>query len=274
MHPIGLFDSGLGGLSVARVLFKRLPHEPLWVVGDTAHVPYGGRPLRQVRDFAMGLTQYLVDEGCRAVVMACNISSAVALEDARLRFAVPVFGMVEAGARAAAIAGESGPIGVLATAGTVESGAYTAAISALRPGASVLEIPCPRFVPLVESARWDSDEARCAASDYATPLVEAGVDTVILGCTHYPFLAKAIRAAFPYPIRLIDPADSVAADLENVLDLSPASGPPVHRFEATGDLKAFSEAGSTLLSYPFVAAHCPVWDAAAAGGHPLAASSR
>lgn len=257
--PIGLFDSGLGGLSVARVLMRRMPGESLWVVGDTAHVPYGGRPLEQVHRFALGLTGYLVAEGCRAVVMACNISSAVALNDARREFPTPVFGMVDAGARAAA----SRPgqrLGVLATEGTVRSGAYSAALNRLQPEAFVLEVPCPRFVPLVEAAMWDSQDAADAAREYTAPLVHAEVDTVILGCTHYPFLARAIRDSFPYPVHLVDPAEAVCGDLLAALPPARIENPH-HRFEATGDPLDFARSGSRLLDSPFTAEHCPVWDA-------------
>jgi len=268
--PIGLFDSGLGGLSVARELIRRRPADPLWVVGDTIHVPYGGRPLQQIRGFAMGLTEYLVRSGCRAVVMACNISSAVAIDDARHTFPVPVFGMVEAGARAAAAA-SAGPLyGVMATEGTVRSGAYTAAVKTLRPGAEVLEVACPRFVPLVETGRWDSEAAYTAAKHYAQPLIEARVETLILGCTHYPFLVDAIAAAFPYPIRLVDPAGAVALEMESVLDRAEPGLAPQHIFEATGDPHAFAESGSRLLQTPFVAQYCPVWDAASSVTLPAA----
>ncbi len=261
MSPIGLFDSGLGGLSVARVLLRRRPGDSLWVVGDTAHVPYGGRPLEQVRGFALDLTDYLARGGCRAVVMACNISSAVALDEARRRYAIPIFGMVDAGARAAATS-PGVAFGVMATEGTVRSGAYDAALRRLRPGAVVESVACPKFVPLVESGRWEAEEAYAAAIEYAAPLIERGVDTVILGCTHYPFLEAAIRAAFPYPIRLLDPAETVAQDLNRALGPTLARDAPRHQFESTADPAAFSEAGSVLLSLPFTSHHCPVWDAA------------
>jgi glutamate racemase len=198
--------------------------------------------------------------GCRAVVMACNISSAVALEDARQTFAVPVFGMVDAGARAATSLGER-RVGVLATEGTVRSGAYGHAMQALRPGADVVEVACPRFVPLVETARWDSVDAARAAREYTTPLVQAEVDVVILGCTHYPFLAPAIRAAFPYPVHLVDPAETVCDELMNAFGDSEAETPR-HRFEATGDPADFARSGSLLIDRPFTAERCPVWDPA------------
>lgn len=261
--PIGLFDSGLGGLSVARAVLRRLPTAGLWVVGDTVHVPYGGRPLDEVRRFALALTEYLAEGGCCAVVMACNISSAVALERARARVAVPVFGMVEAGARAAALAGAGTEgFGVLATEGTVKSRAYENALSLLRPDARVHSVACPAFVPLVEGARWDSEEARSAAREYAAPLVAVGVRVVVLGCTHYPFLEAAIRAAFPYPVRLVDPAEAVADDLEAALGASPPQTAPEHRFEATADPASFARAGSRLLGRPFEAGLCPVWTGA------------
>ena len=266
--PIGLFDSGLGGLSVARELMHRRPHDSLWVVGDTIHVPYGGRPLQEVHGFAMGLAEYLVRCGCRAVVMACNISSAVALEDARRALPVPVFGMVDAGVRAAVIAATDPFIGVMATEGTIRSGAYTCALNALCPNTEVLEVACPRFVPIVESGRWDSEDAFAAAADCAAPLVDAGVKTVILGCTHYPFLADAIRAAFPYPIRLVDPAGAVALEMEQIVDSAPTSEQPRHLFEATGNPSGFASAGSRLLQMPILARQCPVWNPAEAKSQP------
>ncbi|HEY3414526.1 MAG TPA: glutamate racemase [Armatimonadota bacterium] len=271
--PIGLFDSGLGGLSVARELMRRRPNDSLWVVGDTVHVPYGGRPLHEVHGFAMGLAEYLVGCGCRAVVMACNISSAVALEDARRTLPVPVFGMVDAGARAAVTASSDPRYGVMATEGTVRSGAYTCALNALRPNGSVLEVACPRFVPLVESGLWDSPDAYAAAADCAAPLINAGIETVILGCTHYPFLADAIRAAFPYPIRLVDPACAVALEMEHIVDFAPASETPRHIFESTANPAAFADAGSRLLQTPFQARHCAVWDHAETLAEPRVALS-
>lgn len=255
MSVIGLFDSGLGGLSVARAILALRPDVSVWVVGDTAHVPYGGRPLDEVRGFALGLTRYLAGGGADAVVMACNISSAVALDAARTRFDIPIFGTVDAGARAASAVAD-GIVGVLATEGTVNTRAYTKAIKARRPDLDVLEVPCPAFVPLVESGRWASPEASDAAREYAAPLVNAGVRTVVLGCTHYPFLEAAIRSAFPWPVRLVDPAQTLAEDVLRAV--SPTS-PPSHRFEATADPAGFASRGSLLLGFDFQAVACPVW---------------
>lgn len=269
--PIGLFDSGLGGLSVARELMRRRPNDSLWVVGDTVHVPYGGRPLHEVHGFAMGLAEYLVGVGCRAVVMACNISSAVALEDARRTLPVPIFGMVDAGARAAVTASDDPRYGVMATEGTIRSGAYTCALKALRPNGEVLEVACPRFVPLVESGRWDSVEAYSAAAECAAPLIDAGIETIILGCTHYPFLAQAIRAAFPYPVRLVDPACAVALEMEHIVDCVPPTEEPRHLFESTDNHAGFASAGSRLLQTPLHARRCPIWDTVSTLAAPLEA---
>lgn len=260
MPVIGLFDSGLGGLSVARAILARRRDVSLWVVGDTAHVPYGGRPLDEVRAFALGLTRYLVEGGAEAVVMACNISSAVALDAARDRFDIPVFGTVDAGARAACAVAD-GAVGVLATEGTVNTRAYSRAIAGKRPEISVHEVACPEFVPLVESGRWASPQASDAAREYAAPLVKAGVRTVVLGCTHYPFLDAAIRSAFPWPVRLVDPAQTLADDV--LRTVAPADS-PFHRFEATAEPAAFARRGSLLLGFQFDAALCPVWTCGAA----------
>lgn len=263
MRPlIGLFDSGLGSLSVARAILRYSPACDLWIVGDTAHVPYGGRPLEEVRGFALGLTEYLLKGGCAAVVMACNISSAVGLEEARKKHpAASIFGMIEAGALAVGRHTDPEPVGVLATEGTVASGAYVRALTAKRNVKRVVQSACPGFVPLVESGEWNSAEALGLAREYVAPLVTAQCRKVILGCTHYPFLESAIRAAFPYEVTLIDPALKVAEQLKSVI-LS--SGEFLTdgdlRCEATADPEAFSHTGAVLLGHTFTATLCPVWN--------------
>src|SRR5579871_5896704 len=229
--PIGVFDSGLGGLTVARCLREALPDESILYVADQAHVPYGGRDLSEVCGFACGISEALVGRGCKAIVMACNISSATALTAVReAHRAIPILGVIAPGARIAAQKTCNGRIGVLATLGTVKSGAYTRSLHALDPDLTVCEVGCPDFVPLVEDGKTESPEAFAAANRYLDTLRESKVDTVILGCTHYPFLLSTLRQAGP-EFQYIDPAWQTVADLKGQLIeaglLAPARALPV-----------------------------------------------
>jgi glutamate racemase len=213
--PLGVFDSGVGGLTVVGALLRRFPSERILYVADQAHVPYGGRPLSEICGFASGISAFLAGHGCRAIVMACNISSATALTSVRADLApLPVLGVIEAAARRAAVDSEEPRIGVLATEGTVRTGAYGATIRGLNANAFVREVACPRFVPLVEAGSLETEEALDAAREYLAPLAEARCDRVVLGCTHYPFLLPALKRVagelFSRSLAFIDPADEVA----------------------------------------------------------------
>ena len=242
-EPIGVFDSGLGGLTVAGEIMRCLPRESILYVADQAHVPYGGRDLNEVRAFAVGISAGLIEAGCKAVVMACNISSAVALETVQAQYPdIPILGVIHAGASAAASATDNGSIGVLATAGTVRSGAYTRTLHALNPALQVIEVACPQFVPLVESGQERSPEAHQVACEYLFPLLDANVDTVILGCTHYPYLLPVLRSAAG-GVRYIDPAQHTAARLQSLLqtrDLLAEGRGETHRLCTTGDAMQFA----------------------------------
>jgi glutamate racemase len=241
--PIGVFDSGVGGLTVARRIAAALPNERIIYVADQAHVPYGGRPLEEIRAFAGDISAFLFAEGAKSVVMACNISSATALEDVRARSSRDrAFGVIEPGARAALDATVRGKIGVLATAGTVASRAYTMTLSRLA-SVEVTEVACPDFVPLVEAGLADSPEAIAAAGRYLAPILAAGADVVVLGCTHYPFLLNALETVAP-GVRFIDPAlatvDALANALasNNLLATQPARAP--HVLTTTKDADTFA----------------------------------
>lgn len=217
--PIGVFDSGVGGLTVARELVRRLPDERIIYIADQAHVPYGGRPLEEVRELATKLSAHLFASGAKAVLMACNISSATALENVRARFGRDrALGVIQPGAAAAVDETRSGKIGVLATAGTVASRAYTQAISAIAPFIGVTEVACPKFVPLVEAGQVDSDDAADAAREYLAPILAAGADTVVLGCTHYPFLLSTLARVAGPSVVFVDPAKATVAELSRMLD--------------------------------------------------------
>lgn len=260
--PIGVFDSGLGGLTVVGELLRKLSNESIIYLADNAHVPYGERPLEEIEGFAVGITGYLIDRGAKAVVMACNMSTAVGLHSAREAFPdVPVLGVIGPGARAAVATGSTA-IGVLATTGTVRSGAYGRSIKKLEPDAEVWEQACPAFVPIVEGGRADSEEAEVAASQYVEPLLENGADTIVLGCTHYPFLRPAIQRAAPNAV-IIDPAEETVRELQKILSeralAADGDEDPEHVFIATGDGDGLSALGSKFIGREITHVEHAVW---------------
>jgi glutamate racemase len=206
--PIGVFDSGVGGLTVLRELYRHLPNESIVYFGDTARVPYGNRSAGEILQFVREILVWMQRQGCKMVIMACNTSSALALEQVKAEFDIPVLGVVLPGAKAAVIQGSR--IGVIATPATAKSGAYKRAIQEISPEAQVWEVGCPEFVPLIESGRIQDPKTREVAQGYLAPLLEANIDTLIYGCTHYPHLAPVIQDLVPAGVRLIDPAVQMA----------------------------------------------------------------
>ena len=189
--PIGIFDSGFGGLTVARSVLDQLPHEPVLYLGDTARQPYGPKPIGEVREYALECLDHLVDQGVKALVIACNSASAAVLRDARERYPVPVVEVILPATRRAVAATRNGRIGVICTRATAESMAYDDAFAAA-PHVTLTTQACPRFVELVEAGVTGGAELLAVAHDYLDPLTAAGIDTLILGCTHYPLLTGAI----------------------------------------------------------------------------------
>jgi len=219
--PIGVFDSGLGGLTVARALRDALPGEDLVYLGDTARVPYGTRSAATVVRYAQGCGRRLVERGVKLLVVACNTVSAVALDALRIELDIPVIGVIEPGARAGVAATRSGRIGVLATPGTVLSGAYPRAIAGESSRVEVFQQAAPLLVPLVEEGWLDGDVPALAVRRYLAPLAAHDVDTLVLGCTHYPLLAPVIRAeaerAVGHAVRVVDGAEATATELRAFL---------------------------------------------------------
>jgi len=248
--PIGLFDSGIGGLTVARELLWRLPSESLLYVADTAHVPYGGRSVAELRQLGVGLACWLADEGCKLIVVACNTSSAVALDAIREAVKVPVIGVIEGGAKAVEAVHRGGVIGVCATAATVASGAYPTAIRKLVPVSEVVQTACPAWVPLVEAGRLSTPDAVEAVCDALEALPLRDLDALVLGCTHYPFLAPQIRMRTEETCHLVDPAvetaKAVATHLRQNKLLASAATP--HRFCATGSLDSLERANRLMFA--------------------------
>jgi glutamate racemase len=249
--PIGIFDSGIGGLTVARALYDRLPGEATIYFGDTARVPYGPKSPDTVRRYSLEILNWLLEQGVKAVVIACNTSTAHALEALQAESPVPVIGVIEPGARAAAAASRGGPVGVIGTAGTIASNAYAKAIRRIRPGADVQQRACPLFVPLVEEGWFDHPAAELIAREYLAPLREAGVDALVLGCTHYPLLKPLLQRVMGPDVRLIDSAEetaaAVAATLEDRGISAPPGTDPSHRFAVSDDEARFLHVGSRFI---------------------------
>lgn len=249
--PLGVFDSGIGGLTVAHAIFERLPGESVVYFGDTARVPYGPKSPETVRRYSGEILQYLLQRGVKMVVVACNTSTAHALDDLRRRAPVPVIGVIEPGAKAAVAATRSGRIGVIGTAGTVASGAYERAIKARRPDATVISRACPLFVPLIEEGWFDHPATELIAREYLAPLQDARVDVLVLGCTHYPLLKPLLGRVLGADVRLIDSAEETAAAVAHELaagglaagDASRAT----HQFVVSDDEPHFRNVGARFL---------------------------
>ena len=248
--PLGVFDSGIGGLTVARALFERLPNESIIYFGDTARVPYGPKSPDTVRRYSAEILAYLLKRGVKAVVIACNTSTAHALGYLKERSSVPVVGVIEPGARAAVAATKSGTIGVIGTAGTIASGAYERAIKALRPDARVHSQPCPLFVPLVEEGWFEHPAAELIAREYLEPLKRATVDVLVLGCTHYPLLKPLLSRVMGPDVTLVDSAEETAKVVSGELErqgLLANGGPHEHRFVVSDDEPHFRKVGAVFL---------------------------
>jgi glutamate racemase len=250
---IGIFDSGVGGLTVQRAVLDALPGADTLYLGDTARVPYGTKSAETVTQYSLRNARFLARHGIDVLVVACNTASAVALPALRAELSVPVLGVVDPGARVAARASRTGRIGVIGTQGTVASGAYQAALRRERPDAQVTARACPLFVPLAEEGWTDpADEVvRGVARRYLAPLREAGVDTLVLGCTHYPLLAGAIGAELP-GVTLVDSAAAVAAELSATIPGGPRAA--AHRFFVTDAPEKFLAVAGRFLGRPVAAA--------------------
>lgn len=267
-RPIGVFDSGLGGLTVARAVMDALPHETIAYFGDTARCPYGPRDLSEVRRFVLEIGSWLTAHDVKLLVVACNTATAAGLALAQQAFDVPVIGVVEPGARAAVMATVNRSVGVIATTGTVDSGAYSRAVRALDAGVTVFSVPTPKFVDVVEAGlrrgpgaleEWLAESSDVVirssfyelARDYLDPLRRNDIDTLVLGCTHFPLLSPAIGQVMGPRVTLISSAEETAREVADTLgrreQLAPAGAIPSHHFATTGDPREFARFGSRVL---------------------------
>jgi glutamate racemase len=216
-RPIGVFDSGLGGLTVLKALSRRMPQEDLLYFGDTAHVPYGSKSPETVARYSIGVARFLERKGVKLLIVACNTASAVALASLRRSVKVPVLGVIEPGVDAAVQSTRGRAVGIIGTEATIVSGAYSRALRRRLPALAVHAAACPLFVPLVEEGWWAHRATTEAARHYLAPIKRAKVDTLILGCTHYPLLKRVIQGVMGPRVRLIDSADQTARQAEALL---------------------------------------------------------
>ncbi len=276
-RPIGVFDSGVGGLTVMHELLVTVPHEDVVYLGDNARLPYGPRPLDEIRRFALEVGRHLEREGVKLVVAACNSATAAALPDLQRELSVPVVGVLQPEAHAAARATRNRRVGLLATEATVASGRYEALIWTLDAGVRVHAVACPRLVPLIEADDPFSAETVAAVREVATPLREAGVDTVILGCTHYPLIRPIFQRVFGRDVTLVFSADETAREVAETLQRKGIEGEPgregSYRFLTTGEPDAFRAMGSRFLQLPIgVVEHVIDWGQSPQGTVPMAAA--
>jgi glutamate racemase len=248
--PVGVFDSGIGGLTVAQEVIRQLPHESVVYFGDTARVPYGPKSPDTVRRYSREIASFLQEQGVKAIVVACNTATAHALPVLRDELDVPVIGVVEPGARAAVRATRTGHIGVIGTAGTIRSQAYVRAIHAENPDVRVTALACPLFVPIVEEGWTNHEATHLIAEEYLAPFVKDPIDTLVLGCTHYPLLKPVIGEIVGRTVRLIDSAEETALDARRMLaanDLAASDGEGSYRFIASDDPQQFLTLGRRFL---------------------------
>lgn len=250
--PIGMFDSGFGGLTVARALIDLLPDEDVVYIGDTGRYPYGSKPLDEVRDHALEIARSLVaDFGAKALVVACNTATAAAIDDLRAELPVPVIDVIEPGVRSLVATTATGRVGVIGTVGTISSGAYPTAVAATGAPVHLVSAACPGFVEFVERGQTEGDEVLVLAERLLAPMVEGRVDALLLGCTHYPFLARTIGEVMGQGVTLVSSADetafAAARELDEV-DLLHTIPRDAHRqFLSSGDIELFRDLGGRLL---------------------------
>lgn len=250
-RSIGVFDSGVGGLTVVKSLLNKLPQESFIYFGDTAHVPYGNKSEEQLFSYAHKIISYLITKKVKAIIVACGTHSSITLPVISGQYPLPLLGVVKAGARSASRLSLNGKIGVLATQATVNKLAYTEQIKKLNPHLEVLEMACSSFVPLVEAGKLEDSETRDAVVKYLRPLLERGVDTIILGCTHYPFLTPLIQEFAGEDINLVDPSCETIDEIADILSarglLNQCHQSPKREFYVSGHDESFYKVGRLLI---------------------------
>ncbi|RWR11107.1 glutamate racemase [Siminovitchia fortis] len=250
-EAIGVIDSGIGGLTVAKEIMRQLPNEKIYYVGDTARCPYGPRPEEEVKEYTWQMTSLLRKFDIKMLVIACNTATAAVLDEIRSQLPIPVIGVISPGARAALKVTENGRVGVLGTVGTVRSEAYVKELALINQDVEVTQLVCPKFVPLVESFQYNSETARKVVKETLTPIKESGIDTLILGCTHYPLLGPLIEQEMGPRVKVISSGEETAREVSAILHYknmrNTAPDPPNHRFFTTGSIEIFKKIASDWL---------------------------
>jgi glutamate racemase len=253
-RPIGIIDSGVGGLTVVKEVMRQLPNEQIFYVGDTARCPYGPRSREEIRLFTWQLTNFLLTKNIKMLVIACNTATAVALEEIRVKLSIPVLGVIHPGARAAIKVTKNNRVGIIGTIGTVNSGAYEKALKSYNPKLAVESLSCPKFVPLVESGEFSGPVAKKIVAETLQPLKNKGLDTLILGCTHYPLLESTIQNVIGPNVQVISSGDETAHEMSAILhhteQLNTSEIEPIHQFFTTGSTAIFSKIASKWLNRP------------------------
>ena len=259
--PIGVFDSGVGGLTVAREIMRQMPKERIIYFGDTARVPYGTKSKETVTRFSKQIARFLQSHQVKTIVVACNTASAYAIEDLEAELDIPVIGVVKPGARMAADVTRNGKIGVIATEGTIGSGLYSKYIKSLREDATIYGKACPLFVPLVEEGLWEDPVTVEIARRYLTELIDLDIDTLILGCTHYPLIRSTIGSIMGEGVTLVNPAYETAVALKKLLaeknllnEVTPPLGSNPYQFYVSDGAEKFKQFANSIIKYGILSA--------------------
>lgn len=250
-QAIGVIDSGIGGLTVAKEIMRQLPNEAIYYVGDTARCPYGPRPEEEVKEYTWQMTSFLMKFDIKMLVIACNTATASVLEEIRSQLPIPVIGVISPGARAALKATENSRVGVLGTVGTVRSEAYVRELTSINHGVEVTQLVCPKFVPIVESSQYNSVIAKKVVKETLAPIKGCGIDTLILGCTHYPLLGPIIEQEMGLGVKVISSGEETAREVSTILHYKNIRNtclePPNHRFFTTGSKEIFKKIATDWL---------------------------
>lgn len=250
-QPIGIIDSGVGGLTVVKEVIRQLPNEQILYVGDTARCPYGPRPMEEVKKFTWQMTQFLLDKNIKMLVIACNTATAAVLEEIKNELNIPVIGVIHPGARTAIKVTKNYQIGVIGTIGTIKSHAYEVALKSINGKSKVTSLPCPKFVPLVESGEYHGPVAKKIVAETLRPLKRKGLDTLILGCTHYPLLESLIKNVMGKGVSVISSGEETAREVSTILyhngKLNTSNKKPEHQFYTTGSMSIFKKIASQWL---------------------------
>ncbi|MFC3883127.1 glutamate racemase [Bacillus songklensis] len=258
-RPIGVIDSGVGGLTVAKEIMRQLPKENIIYIGDTARCPYGPRPSEEVRQFTWEMTNYLLNRNIKMLVIACNTATAVVLEEIQNQVDIPVLGVIEPGARAALKSTNNHKIGIIGTNGTIKSNAYPTALKELHDRVEAESLACPLFVPLVESGNFEGVEAKRIVQETLKPFRNSDIDTLILGCTHYPLLKPVIQEVIGPKVKLISSGEETASEVSAILSysdlLNDGEEKAEHLFLTTGSDQLFQMIASKWFEHPIRNVH-------------------